>query len=216
MNMGERIKKFRKDRGMTQKELAKELEIIPNSLSRFELGTYVPSLRIIQMLASIFEVELWQIYYDEKPATSSIGERIKYFREDQKLTLQELADKSKIPMAYIEKFENGEATPSNSDISKLIFALNSTYEVFLMNTDFDSIKTLNITIKSRIDSSYTDKIVESVIGQCLNKSLEQEKLLEYFHKLNDVGQSEAIKRVGELTQIPEYKLPDDESEGSDE
>lgn len=216
MNMGERIKKFRKDRGMTQKELAKELEIIPNSLSRFELGTYVPSLRIIQMLASIFEVELWQIYYDEKPATSSIGERIKYFREDQKLTLQELADKSKIPMAYIEKFENGEATPSNSDISKLIFALNSTYEVFLMNTDFDSIKTLNITIKSRIDSSYTDKIVESVIGQCLNKSLEQEKLLEYFHKLNDVGQSEAVKRVGELTQIPEYKLPDDESEGSDE
>lgn len=216
MNMGERIKKFRKDRGMTQKELAKELEIIPNSLSRFELGTYVPSLRIIQMLASIFEVELWQIYYDEKPATSSIGERIKYFREDQKLTLQELADKSKIPMAYIEKFENGEATPSNSDISKLIFALNSTYDVFLMNTDFDSIKTLNITIKSRIDSSYTDKIVESAIGQYLNKSLEQEKLLEYFHKLNDVGQSEAVKRVGELTQIPEYKLPDDESEGSDE
>lgn len=216
MNMGERIKKFRKDRGMTQKELAKELEIIPNSLSRFELGTYVPSLRIIQMLASIFEVELWQIYYDEKPAASSIGERIKYFREDQKLTLQELADKSKIPMAYIEKFENGEATPSNSDISKLIFALNSTYDVFLMNTDFDSLKTLNITIESRIDSSYTDKIVESVIGQCLNKSLAQEKLLEYFHKLNDVGQSEAVKRVGELTQIPEYKLPNDESEGSDE
>lgn len=216
MNMGERIKKFRKDRGMTQKELAKELEIIPNSLSRFELGTYVPSLRIIQMLASIFEVELWQIYYDEKPATSSIGERIKYFREDQKLTLQELADKSKIPMAYIEKFENGEATPSNTDVSKLISAFNATFDVFLINVDPDSFCSINMIIKFALDNGAFENAIENMADEIIDKISIKDKLLLYFLRLNDVGQSEAVKRVGELTQIPEYKLPDDESEGSNE
>lgn len=58
MNFGDRIRKLRIEKGLTQKELASLLNIAPGSIQRFEYGTVRPSLDSLVALADIFEVSL--------------------------------------------------------------------------------------------------------------------------------------------------------------
>lgn len=41
MNPGERIKKLRKEKGMTQKDLAKKIGVSPSEVNQFEKQTYL-------------------------------------------------------------------------------------------------------------------------------------------------------------------------------
>lgn len=49
----------------------------------------------------------------------SVGERIKQLREDQKLTLEELAERSSLKVSDIEKIEEGGIIPSLSPLVKI-------------------------------------------------------------------------------------------------
>ncbi len=51
----ERIKFLREQRGMTQAELAKQLNITRSSVNAWELGISIPSSRSLIQLASIFD-----------------------------------------------------------------------------------------------------------------------------------------------------------------
>ena len=56
MNFGETIKKLRKQKDMTQEQLAEYLNISPQAISRWEINSTLPDITLIPMLANIFDV----------------------------------------------------------------------------------------------------------------------------------------------------------------
>ena len=66
MSIGEKIKKYRKEKGLTQRELADKLNIATNSLSRYEIGERRPPIDMIEKIAEILNVTPIQLMYDEE------------------------------------------------------------------------------------------------------------------------------------------------------
>lgn len=56
MNIGETIKGLRKQKDMTQEQLAEYLNISPQAISRWEINSTLPDITLIPMLANIFDV----------------------------------------------------------------------------------------------------------------------------------------------------------------
>lgn len=61
--LGKKIKTVRKSKGYTQEKLAELIGIEPPSLSYIETGKFSPSLETLQKLASVLNVEIWELYY---------------------------------------------------------------------------------------------------------------------------------------------------------
>ncbi|WP_195543649.1 helix-turn-helix domain-containing protein [Massiliimalia timonensis] len=58
MTFGERIKGLREDRDLKQNEVAKILNILPKSLSNYELDVYEPPIDVIIKLANFYGVNI--------------------------------------------------------------------------------------------------------------------------------------------------------------
>jgi len=56
MNMGETIKRLRKQKDMTQEQLAEYLNLTPQAISRWEVNAALPDITAIPLLANIFDV----------------------------------------------------------------------------------------------------------------------------------------------------------------
>ncbi len=56
MNIGKTIKRLRKQKDMTQEQLAEYLNISPQAVSRWEINSTLPDITFIPMLANIFDV----------------------------------------------------------------------------------------------------------------------------------------------------------------
>ena len=59
-----------------------------------------------------------------------IGQKIKFFREKNKLTQQELADLIDVDRQYVWKLENGKKNITVDYLDKIIDKLNCTHEDF--------------------------------------------------------------------------------------
>ena len=65
----------------------------------------------------------------------TLGEQIKYMRQQQGLSQPELAEKSGIEQSYLSKLENNKSIPSNEMLRKLLIGLNTELAVFLSAFD---------------------------------------------------------------------------------
>ena len=62
MNLGESIKKIRREKGLSQGEMQKRTGILRSYLSRVENGHTVPSFATLQRLASAMEINLGDFF----------------------------------------------------------------------------------------------------------------------------------------------------------
>ena len=58
MTIGERIKKARKDKGLTQKKLAEKIFVVPEALSRWEKGRRHLSAQTLCDIADALEMSI--------------------------------------------------------------------------------------------------------------------------------------------------------------
>ena len=84
----------------------------------------------------------------------SLGDKVRYAREQLGITTQTLASKAGISQPYISEIENGNKNPSAKTIMKLAAALNVPGE-FLLRNDVKTLAEMNIeaAVKNKIDSS---------------------------------------------------------------
>ena len=61
MKLGEKIAQLRKDKNMTQSELAEKMCITDKAVSKWERDISHPDVRIIQKLAQIFDVSIEEL-----------------------------------------------------------------------------------------------------------------------------------------------------------
>jgi transcriptional regulator with XRE-family HTH domain len=59
--LGEFIRDCRKDRKLTQQELAKQVNVTLNYICLIENGHKKPSLELLDRIASVFEINLWEV-----------------------------------------------------------------------------------------------------------------------------------------------------------
>jgi len=62
MNIGEKIKKLRKQKDMTQEQLAEYLNISTQAVSKWETNLTLPDITLIPMLANLFDVTSYEIF----------------------------------------------------------------------------------------------------------------------------------------------------------
>jgi len=62
----ENIKRFRKERGLTQEELAIRVNVVRQTVSKWEKGQSVPDADLLQKIAEVLEVQVSQLLGEEK------------------------------------------------------------------------------------------------------------------------------------------------------
>ena len=62
----ENIKKIRKERGLTQEELAIRVNVVRQTVSKWEKGQSVPDADLLQKIAEVLEVSVSQLLGQEK------------------------------------------------------------------------------------------------------------------------------------------------------
>ena len=84
----------------------------------------------------------------------SLGDKVRFAREQLGLTMQMLADRAGLSQPYISEIENGNKNPSAKTIMKLAAALNVPGE-FLLRNDVKTLAEMDIeaAVKNKIDSS---------------------------------------------------------------
>lgn len=91
MSIGENIKKYRKEKGLTQRELADKLNIATNSLSRYEIGERRPPIDMIEKIAEILNITPIQLMYDEE-VENALNQSADDEAQRQEMYLKELRE----------------------------------------------------------------------------------------------------------------------------
>lgn len=65
MNIGENIKKYRKENGLTQTQLSKLSNVPVITLGRYERGERIPNIDILQKIAKALDVQLTDLISDD-------------------------------------------------------------------------------------------------------------------------------------------------------
>lgn len=192
MNTGESIRHFRKEKGLTQKELGELLGVSPQMIAQYERGVRNPKKETLQKIAAALNVSPYDFFNDNlfnaftdhmlsnKKTVSTIEQEFDLIQSDQSL---DDAEKSK--------------------------KLGHLQELLELGID-EQIKELVAAQDFRIDPECKDdkELVEQ--AEIVRKNM----LIEFYVSLNDQGRAEAVKRVRDLTYNPEYQRKT-EAPGSD-
>ena len=89
--IGERIKKYRKNKEMTQDALAQALSVSPQSISKWECGDGYPDITLLPTIANFFEVTVDELIgNDEISAKEDVQKN--FFRVINSLSLEDQLD----------------------------------------------------------------------------------------------------------------------------
>ncbi len=96
--IGEFLKVLRKERGLTQEQLAEILLVSGRTISRWETGTNMPDLSILIKMAEFYNVELKEILDGERKSEN--------MDKELKETLSKVADYNKLEKERVTKAGN--------------------------------------------------------------------------------------------------------------
>jgi len=99
--IGGRLRELRKDRGLTQAELARQIGIQQSDLSRMEKGEYRVSLDNLFKILGVFELDLADFFGENSKATDAIQQPLS--RHDMKV-LHMLHELSPEGRAEVQEF----------------------------------------------------------------------------------------------------------------
>lgn len=61
--IGQRVRELRKERGMSQSELAKKAGVALMTISRLERGEHAPNTKTLGQVAEALEVPVWELWH---------------------------------------------------------------------------------------------------------------------------------------------------------
>lgn len=129
----------------------------------------------------------------------TIGQLIQKARKEAGLTQVELGARLGVSGSMIAQWENDLRKPKNETAWRIYAAL----------WPADSAEALQAYLKQEEKGLLSEAVLSS---RGAIDAFEQDKKLQLellFDRLNKTGKAEAVKRVGELTQIPLYTEPED-------
>ena len=118
---GRELRRRRHERGLTQEQLAKHVDVGGVTIFNYEVGSTHPSLRVIAGLAKALGMSRRKLeqLLPEEPATTEFGRRIRQLRKQRELTQRQLAEKIGCKQPTISSYELGRKHPDPNDLNAL-------------------------------------------------------------------------------------------------
>lgn len=188
MNLGEKIRRFREERNMTQKDIAEILEVEPGTISKYESGMIEPNIESIKKLAEIFRITIDELLKDKKDNIYII-DVLNILKEQKEMKLKgNLYHNTQIIFAY--NTNHIEGSKLTEDQTRYIFETNTIL--------FEGETVVSV-----------DDILETVnhfklIDYMLDKAEEEltEDMIKEFHKILKEGTMDSRR---EWFMVGDYK-----------
>jgi transcriptional regulator with XRE-family HTH domain len=94
MNIGENIKRIREEKGLLQKQVAASVGVHPSNYSKIEKGEREPSIEVLDKIAKLFGLSVYQIIHPEENTPQEVTINDKTTIEQMRL-IQKLEEKDK-------------------------------------------------------------------------------------------------------------------------
>lgn len=186
--LGEKIKKYREEKKITQVEVAEVLGVKPATVSKYEAGTLEPNIQSLKKLAELFEISVDELLREDEFDVSKIN-ILEVLREQKSMKLKgNLYHNTQIIFAY--NTNHIEGSKLTEDQTRYIYETNT------LLTEKESITNLD----DIIETSNHFKLVDYMID-IADKELTQDMIKE-FHKILKEGTSDSRK---EWFNVGDYK-----------
>ncbi len=188
MNIGESIKYWRLENGLTQKQLAEASNISEISIRKYEAGDRVPKIGTLSDIARALNITIGDLDSDYTTMLHDRSEAINLVTQMKNFI-------NNIPTMDTTETVKQQATIETNSILKKVQEL---------------IKTIDLGISS-------DKEMRGILNESRNLKKEiqeaeqevDEMFLSVLHQLNSEGQDKTINYALDLTKIPEYQKKDE-------
>lgn len=122
--LGDILKQARKNKGLTQSEVAEKLGVTFQAISNYERGTNSVDNDTLEKLCSLYEIPYQQTI--DSIDYQTIAKKLKAERTKKKLTQLQASELSGIPVGTIRSYESGKLPIPDEDINKfcLIYGLS--------------------------------------------------------------------------------------------
>ena len=188
--LGEKIKKYREEKKLTQVEVAEVLGVKPATISKYESGTLEPNIESLKKLAELFEVSVDELLKEDEFDFSKINV-LEVLREQEEMQLKgNLYHNTQIIFAY--NTNHIEGSKLTEDQTRYIYETNT------LLTEKESITNLDDIIETANHFKLVDYMLDVA-----DKELTEEMSKE-FHKILKEGTSDSRKdwfNVGEYKKL---------------
>ena len=146
MTFGEKLKKIRTDKGLSQDELAEILGTSKQVISRYETNQRVPKVTVVSDYAQKLNVSLTYLLNNNEvdepiDIPPNFPARLRYLREQKGETQEQLAEAMGYDLEDITKWEAGENRPEFKEFSELTRYFETNLD-FLLGRDGQKSKTV--------------------------------------------------------------------------
>ena len=188
--LGEKIKKYREEKKMTQMEVAEVLGVKPATISKYEAGALEPNIESLKKLAELFGVSVDELLKEDDFDVSKINV-LEVLREQKEMKLKgNLYHNTQIIFAY--NTNHIEGSKLTEDQTRYIYETNT------LLTEKESITNLDDIIETANHFKLVDYMLDVA-----DKELTEEMIKE-FHKILKEGTSDSRKdwfNVGDYKKL---------------
>lgn len=189
MKFNERLRAVRKERGLTQAELAEKAGIAINSVRLYESGKVVPKIDTVRKITSALRMSVSDFITDDSYLKKTADEREFY-------AIREMASRIRRCVKQ-EQYTN----PSNEINHQLIKSWISEFAPVVAEKYAISVESLE-DASATIEMFATDIHLATEIDQLPEH---HQQIIDLMDTLNETGQRVAVSRIEELAQLPKYQ-----------
>ncbi|GLO64200.1 DNA-binding protein RDGA [Vibrio sp. MACH09] len=201
--VGQKIQVLRKQRSLSQADLAREIGVAPVTVSKWEIDTSKPKGKSLLMLSELFNVSIDVLIHDAMPiqqtreqATVPFYSRVEQFAEGRRVREGELYESFSIDKSYITNPDATIAVRIHGDSMNPVFHDGT---IVFINTDVKIVSDGRVYLVDH-DELFRIKVLESIPNGLRLKSYNPNyPPEEIFYSKN------SIKVVGQVVaQIQKY------------
>ena len=142
--IGEKIKTLRKERKLTQKELAHKIGVTASTITKYEIGQLEPNIEVLNRISNIFRISISALVEDNYS-------RKEFSTEPEFLSLYELVNSKEITEETIDK------------LTKCI--IRAVINKYNLNIDINKIDDSDKKLIFNLASSSVKVIIEDLINR---------------------------------------------------
>ena len=132
VSIGENIKKLRKNKGLSQKQLAEILNLSEITIRRYEKCSNIPTIKTLDKIARALDVPLNELL-GTNATTNDIGRKITLEQSINDVSHEELAEKTGIDEKHLRVIKSGQINPTQKELNKIANALGLPLSYFIKN-----------------------------------------------------------------------------------
>ncbi len=187
MSIGDNIKSLRKENNLTQKELAKKIDISASTIGMYEQNRRDPDTETLRKIAEFFEVSTdyllgvsddnkfgnhFFFFFQDDDLKTIFTSRLKLSMEKNNIDVQDILFETEISADNMEKYIEGESEPTLEDLCALSDILDVTTDYLLGRDNSPTTKSQNMM---RAFGQLDDDNQDIIIGETKKLLKEQRR-----------------------------------------